>query len=80
MFEIKRGTKQGDPLSSWLFNTVLQAALEDDSARWREEGMRISLGVLQADCLSNLHAPSPMRVHSRLTPEAAQTLQHSTLT
>ena len=29
-FEIKRGTKQGDPLSSLLFNTVLQYALEGD--------------------------------------------------
>ena len=27
-FPIKRGTKQGDPLSSLLFNTVLQYSLE----------------------------------------------------
>ena len=30
VFEIMRGTKQSDPLSSFLFNTVLQTALEDD--------------------------------------------------
>ena len=41
-------------LSSLLFNTVLQAALEDDLARWREKGMGISLCVLESDCLSNL--------------------------
>ena len=54
IFEIKTGTKQGDPLRSLLFNTVLQAALEDDLARWREKGMGIRLGVLQSDCLSHL--------------------------
>ena len=53
MFAIKRGTKQGNPLSTSLLNTVLQAALEDDLARWREKGMSISLGVLQSDCFSN---------------------------
>ena len=41
-FEIKRGTKQGDPLCSLLFNTVLQYALEGELNRWQErnEGIR----------------------------------------
>ena len=33
MFEMKRRTKQGDLLSSLLFNTVLQVALKDDAER-----------------------------------------------
>ena len=37
VFEIKRGTKQGDPLSSLLLDTVLQAALRDDLTRWCEQ-------------------------------------------
>ena len=37
MFEIKKGTKQADPLSSLLFNMVLQKALEDDIPRWQKK-------------------------------------------
>ena len=54
MFKMERRTKQGDPVSSLLFNTVLQAALEDDFKHKREKGTGISLGHHQTDCLSNL--------------------------
>ena len=37
LFEIKKVTKQGDPLSSLLFNTVLQKTLEDDILRWQKK-------------------------------------------
>ena len=37
MFEMKSGTKQGDPLSSLLSNTVLQMALKDDVGRWQKK-------------------------------------------
>ena len=37
LFSIKRGTKQGDPLSSLLFNTVLQYSLHEDLGRWQEK-------------------------------------------
>ena len=46
--------KQGDPLSSLLFNTVLQVALKDDLASWQTEGMGICLGDSETDCLTNL--------------------------
>ena len=36
VFPIKRGTKERDPLSSLLFNTVLQFSLEGDLKRWQE--------------------------------------------
>ena len=46
MFEIKRGTKQGDPLSSLLFNIVLQVALKNDFPRsQKKKEMVICLGV-----------------------------------
>ena len=44
MFEIKKGTRQGDPLSSFLFNTVLQVALRGDLPRWqKKKGIGICL-------------------------------------
>ena len=36
IFEIRKGTKQGDPLSSLLFNTVLQYSLKDEIQRWQK--------------------------------------------
>ena len=37
MFDIREGTKQGDPLSSLLFNTVLQYSLKDEILRWQQQ-------------------------------------------
>ena len=53
-FSIKRGTKQGDPLSSLLFNTVLQYSLEEDLKRWQEMRKGIRLSDKTEDCLTNL--------------------------
>ena len=52
VFEIKRGTKQGDPLNSSLFNTVLQAALRNDLKQWREKA-RAYVQEQQADRTTN---------------------------
>ena len=42
-------------LSSVLFNTVLQKALEDDTQRWqKKKGMGIYLSDHDNDCLTNL--------------------------
>ena len=55
VFEIRKGTKQGDPLSSLLFNTVLQHSLKDEIQRWqKKKGMGIYLSDHDHDCLTNL--------------------------
>ena len=37
IFDIREGTKQGDPLSSLPFNTVLQYSLKDEIQRWQKK-------------------------------------------
>ena len=44
---------QSDPLSSMLFDSVLQFAMEDDLKTWREEWMVIKVGVAQSHCISH---------------------------
>ena len=53
-FPTKRGTNQGDPLSSLLSNTVLQYSLEEDLKRWQEKRKGIRLSDATEDCLTNL--------------------------
>ena len=52
--EIARGTKQGDPLSSLLFYSVLLPAMEKDTGTWNDKGLGIKLGDEKRDCISNL--------------------------
>ena len=55
IFEIRKGTKQGDPLSSLLFTTVLQYSLKDDIQRWQKnKGMGKYLSDNDHECLTNL--------------------------
>ena len=54
IFPIKIGTKQGDPLSSLLFNTVLQYSLETNLKKWQESKKGIKLSDKTEDCLTNL--------------------------
>ena len=55
IFDIQKGSKQGDPMSSLLFNTVLQCALKNVIQRWqKKKGMGIYLSDQERDCLTNL--------------------------
>ena len=55
LFDIQKDSKQGDPMSSPLFNTVLQYAFKNVIQRWqKKQGMRIYLSDQERDCLTNL--------------------------
>ena len=80
MFEIKKkGTKQGDPLSSLFFNSVLQMALKDDLPRWQKKRrMGICLEENDHDCLTNMRFADDVLLFAstkRETPKNAVRLQ-----
>ena len=52
--QVTKADETGRPGEFIIFNTVLQAALEDDFKHWPEKGTGISSGDHQTDCLSNL--------------------------
>jgi hypothetical protein len=53
-FQIKRGTKQGDPISPTIFNAVLEEAFREVQPRWRPKGWGIQLGSASGYRLCNL--------------------------
>ena len=55
IFDIQKGSKQGDPMSSLLFNTVLQYSLKEETQRWqKKKRMEKNLSDHDRDCLTNL--------------------------
>ena len=61
MLDIRKGSKQGDPMSSLLFNTVLQYSSKDEIQRWqKKKGMGICLSDQDRDCLTNLRFADDM--------------------
>ena len=53
-FPIKRGTKQGDPLSPSIFNAVLERVVDGIQSKWRRKGFGIQLGSGSSSVLCNL--------------------------
>ena len=73
MFEIRKRTKQGDPLSSLLFNTVLQNSLKEVTQRWqKKKGMGIYLSDQDHDSLTNLRFADDMLLFANIQRTASK--------
>lgn len=53
-YKIRRGTKQGDPMSPKLFNAVLEKAVGSIQKEWRKKGFGICFGDNNEDRLCTL--------------------------
>ena len=69
VFPIRRGTKQGGPVSSLLFNTVLQFALEDNLKNWQEKNKGIRLSDRKEACLTNIRFADDVLLFSTSLPK-----------
>ena len=54
IFDITRGTKQGDPLSTLLFNALLEHIFRPLKAKWAARKHGIEMTVAQTEFLTNL--------------------------
>ena len=67
-FDIERGTKQGDPLSSLLFNCLSEEIFRECRAKWGKRKYGLRLGFADPERLTNLRfADDVMLIGATLT-------------
>jgi len=73
-FNIQRGTKQGDPLSSLLFNALLEHAMRPIRQQWMDKKMGVLVGPTDACRLTNLRFADDVLLVARTQKQLSQTL------
>ena len=54
LFQMSRGTKQGDPLSSLLFNAVLEDIFREVKKKWSAKKFGVEISIGRTEFLQNL--------------------------
>ena len=74
-FHILRGTKQGDPLSSLLFNSVLEQILGPLKIQWEQKQYGLQMGPSSSTRITNLRFADDVLLIGRSLPQIKQMLQ-----
>ena len=73
-FKIRKGTKQGDPISSLLFNSVLEEVMRKVKLKWKSKNYGIRLGYTTTSTLTNLRFADDIVLTARSLPQIKQML------
>jgi hypothetical protein len=68
-FDIKRGTKQGDPISPILFNAVVESFMRKLIIKWDKKKFGARLGTLSTSSLTNLRFADDILLVGRTLPQ-----------
>ena len=74
-FHLLRGTKQGDPLSSLLFNSLLEYIMRPLVTKWQQRTQGVQLGFSPECCLTNLRFADDVLLVSRTLPRLTTMLK-----
>ena len=72
LFEIKRGTKQGDPISPILFISVLEHIMRKVKEKWAKKYRGIQIGTMAETRITNLRFADDILLIARTLPEIRQ--------
>ena len=73
-FAIKKGTKQGDPVSPILFNSVLEQVMRKVKLRWSEKKYGVQLGHVNSAIVTNLRFADDILLVGRSLPQIKRML------
>ena len=74
LFNISRGTKQGDPISPLLFNAVVEALMKDVKEKWAKKGWGVHLGWGVEEKMTNLRFADDILLTARTLPQIKKML------